>query len=183
MGVITGLMGSGKTTLLYHLFGEPPPDLYTSTGVAEQSFRGLLHHTLHLSAGTWERLSHKDIRELLAPLIRAGMREAAVDYLASRLMHDLNPTATTSVPTNPLDPAPSFTSATALDHCSKSITVVQDNTPLSLINAPTSPEKWHAVVEKVEITKSSPSCQKMVPLVQIDSPIQCLTTSSWRWPT
>ena len=113
MGVITGLMGSGKTTLLYHLFGEPPPDLYTSTGVAEQSFRGLLHHTLHLSARTWQRLSHKDIRELLAPLIRAGMRKAAVDYLASRLMHDLNPTSTTSVPTNPLDPAPSSTSATA----------------------------------------------------------------------
>ena len=113
MGVITGLMGSGKTTLLYHLFGEPPPDLYTSTGVAEQSFRGLLHHTLHLSARTWQRLSHKDIRELLAPHIRAGMREAAVDYLASRLVHDLNPTATTSVPTNPLDPAPTSTSATA----------------------------------------------------------------------
>ena len=113
MGVITGLMGSGKTTLLYHLFGEPPPDLYTSTGVAEQSFRGLLHHTLHLSARTWQRLSHKDIRELLAPLIMAGTREAAVDYLASRLMHDLNPTATTSVPTDPLDPAPSSTSATA----------------------------------------------------------------------
>ena len=113
MVVITGLMGSGKTTLLYHLFGEPPPDLYTSTGVAEQSFRGLLHHTLHLSARTWQRLSHKDIRELLAPLIMAGMREAAVDYLASRLMHDLNPTATTSVPTDPLDPAPSSTSATA----------------------------------------------------------------------
>ena len=112
VGVITGLMGSGKTTLLYHLFGEPPPDLYTSTGVAEQSFRGLLHHTLHLSARTWERLSHRDIRELLAPLIRAGMREADVDYLASRLMHNLNPTATTSVPTNPPDPAPSSTSAT-----------------------------------------------------------------------
>ena len=113
MGVITGLMGSGKTTLLYHLFGEPPPDLYTSTGVTEQSFRGLLHHTLHLSARTWQRLSHKDIRELLAPLIRAGMRKAAVDYLAVRLMHDLNLTATTSVPTNQLDPAPSSTSATA----------------------------------------------------------------------
>ena len=92
VGVITGLMSSGKTTLLYHLFGEPPPDLYTSTGVTEQSFRGLLHHTLHLSARTWQRLSHKDIRELLAPLIRAGMR---------------NPTATTSAPTNPLDPAAS----------------------------------------------------------------------------
>ena len=147
MGVITGLMGSGKTTLLYHLFGEPPPDLYTSTGVAEQSFRGLLHHTLHLSANTWQRLSHKDIRELLAPLIRAGMREAAVDYLASRLMYDLNPTASTGVPTNPLDPAPSSTSATAS-------VPSKTEASLSLIKSP--PLPW---------TKS-PSCQEMVPLVQ-----------------
>ena len=146
MGVITGLMGSGKTTLLYHLFGEPPPDLYTSTGVAEQSFRGLLHHTLHLSARTWQRLSHKDIRELLAPLIRAGMREAAVDYLASRLMHDLNPTATTSVPTNTLDPAPSSTSATAS---------VPSKTEASL--SPTKPPP---------LPRKSPSCQEMIPLVQ-----------------
>ena len=147
MVVITGLMGSGKTTLLYHLFGEPPPDLYTSTGVAEQSFRGLLHHTLHLSARTWQRLSHKDISKLLAPLIRAGMREAAVDYLASRLMHDLNLTANTSAPTNPLDPAPSSTSATAS---------VPSKTEASLSPTKSPPLPW---------TKS-PSCQEMVPLVQ-----------------
>ena len=147
MGVITGLMGSGKTTLLYHLFGEPPPDLYTSTGIAEQSFRGLLHHTLHLSARTWQRLSHKDIRELLAPLIRAGMRKSAVDYLASRLMHDHNPTATTSAPTNPLDPSPSSTSATAS---------VPSKTETSLSPTKSPPLPW---------TKS-PSCQEMVPLVQ-----------------
>ena len=140
MGVITGLMGSGKTTLLYHLFGEPPPDLYTSTGVAEQSFRGLLHHTLHLSARTWQRLSHKDIRELLAPLIRAGMREAVADYLARRLTHDLNPT-------NPLDPAPSSTSATA-------------SVP-SKTGASHSPTKY----PPLPWTKS-PSCQEMVTLVQ-----------------
>ena len=143
VGVITGLMSSGKTTLLYHLFGEPPPDLYTSTGVAEQSFRGLLHHILHLSVGTWQRLSHKDIRELLAPLIRAGMREADVDALASRLMHDVNPTATTSVPTNPLDPAPSSTSATV-----------------------SVPSKTEASLPPTTLQQKSPSCQEIVPLVQ-----------------
>ena len=89
VGVITGLMGSGKTTLLCHLFGEAPPDLYTSTGVAEKSLRGLLHHIVHLLAGTWQRLSYKDIRELLAPLIQAGVREADVHILATRLMRDL----------------------------------------------------------------------------------------------
>ena len=146
MGVITGLIASGKTTLLYHLFGQPPPDLYTSTGVAEQSFRGLLHHILHLSAGTWQRLSHRDIRELLAPLIRAGMREADVYSLANRLMHDVNPTATTSVPTNSLDPAPSSTSATAS---------VPSKTEASL------PPTKHPPPQQ-----KSPSCQEIVPLVQ-----------------
>ena len=59
VGVITGLTGSGKTTLLHHLFGLPPPGLYTSTGVADESVRGLLHHTVHMSAGAWKRLSHR----------------------------------------------------------------------------------------------------------------------------
>ena len=145
VGVITGPMGSGKTTLLCRLFGEPPPDLYTSTGVAEQSFRGLLHHTMHISAGTWERLSHKDIRELLAPLISAGMREADVDALASRLMHDINPTSV-PVPSNPLNLAPSSTSATA-SVLSKREATLSPTKPLSL------PEK-------------SATCKEMVPLVK-----------------
>ena len=143
MGVITGPIGAGKTTLLCRLFGEPPPGLYTSTGVTKQSLRGLLHHTLHLSAGAWQRLSHRDIRELLAPLIKAGMREADVDALANRLMHDINPT---SAPTNALDPAPSSTSATG--------------SVLSKREATLSPTKPTSLPEK------SPTCQEMVPLVK-----------------
>ena len=88
---ITGLMGSGKTTLLHHLFGEAPPDLYTSTGVAEQSLRGLLHHVVHLSAGAWERITYKNIREFLAPLIRIGVNEARIDSLACRLVKQTLP--------------------------------------------------------------------------------------------
>ena len=168
MGVITGLMGSGKTTLLYHLFGEPPPDLYTSTGVAEQSFRGLLHHTLHLSARTWQRLSHKDIRELLAPLIRAGMRKAAVDYLASRPMHDLNPTATTSVPTNPLDLAASVHLDPAPIPRASLWSKIKAFFSPQWSHLQTSPERdtLARIIENVETTTSSPSCQEMVPLVQ-----------------
>ena len=90
VGVITGLMGSGKTTLLHHLFGMAPPDHYTSTGITGQSFRGFLHHVIRLSAGAWHRLSYNDIREFLAPLIRAGMKEADVHSLSSRLMEDLS---------------------------------------------------------------------------------------------
>ena len=90
VAVITGLMGSGKTTLLYHLFGLPPPDFYTSTGIAERSFRGFLHHIVRLSAGTWQRLSYNDIREFLAQLIRAGMKKADVRSLSTRLMRDFS---------------------------------------------------------------------------------------------
>ena len=85
-------MGSGKTTLLHHLFGMAPPDLYTSTGVAEQSFRGLLHHIVQrLSAGAWKRINYQNILEFLAPLIRAGMNKARVDTLASNLMQSIDP--------------------------------------------------------------------------------------------
>ena len=95
VGVITGLMGSGKTTLLHRLFGTAPPELYTSTGVAEQSFRGFLHHTVRMSAdGTWQRITYEDIRKYLAPLIKAGMTKEKVDTFAQRILHssDLSPT-------------------------------------------------------------------------------------------
>ena len=140
VGVITGPMGSGKTTLLCRLFGEPPPDLYTSTGVAEQSFRGLLHHILHLSAGAWQRLSHRDIRKLLAPLIKAGMREADIDALSSRLMHDINPT---SIPSNPLVPATSSTASVL--------------------------SKREATLSLKSLPEKSQTCQEMVPLVKSTS--------------
>ena len=92
MGVITGLMGAGKTTLLCHLFGLAPPNLYTSTGVAERAFRGLLHHIVQLkSAGEWEHFSYEKIREYLAPLIQAGMKEANVHALAVKFIQAANP--------------------------------------------------------------------------------------------
>ncbi|CAI7988520.1 Insulin-like growth factor 2 mRNA-binding protein 3-B [Geodia barretti] len=87
VGVITGLMGAGKTTLLFHLFGLAPPDLYTSTGVTERSFRGLLRHIMHLVGGAWKRLSYENIREFLAPLIQVGMKEDNVHHLAVSIMH------------------------------------------------------------------------------------------------
>ena len=93
VGVITGLMGSGKTTLLCHLFGKAPPDLYTSTGVAEKSLRGMLHHMVqHLSDNkAWKRLSKEDICELIAPFIRGKLKKSRVDILAHELMQSIDP--------------------------------------------------------------------------------------------
>ena len=145
VGVITGLMGSGKTTLLHHLFGMASPDLYTSTGVAEQSLRGLLHHIMHLSSGTGQHLSYKHICKLLAPLIQAGVREADVHILA---MCDLGaeagkpplPTSNVAIPQvapkEKVNPSPPITIS-------------------PLVSPPVSPL----------VQEPSPSCQEIVPLV------------------
>ena len=83
MAVLTGITGSGKTWLLNRLFYRQPPDLYSSTGLAEQSFRGLLHHIGSVALGSWKLLSHKNILEFLAPLFYTGMPEADVLSLAA----------------------------------------------------------------------------------------------------
>ena len=70
MSTLTGLTGSGKTCLLSCLFGKDPPVLYTSTGLAEKSERGVFHYIGNMS---FKLLSNKDILEFLAPLIQAGM--------------------------------------------------------------------------------------------------------------
>ena len=112
VAVITGLMGSGKTTLLSRLFNRPPPDIYTSTGLAEQSCRCLLHHIGCMSVGSWRLLSEEDIREFLATLFRAGMTEANLASLSANLSSP--PPVETSLESVPL----STTSSTATELCS-----------------------------------------------------------------
>ena len=98
VSTVTGLTGSGKTCLLSRLFGKDPPDLYTSTGIAEKSERGLFHHIGNVS---FELLSDKDILEFLAPLIQAGMTEANVVSLATNLLGLDASKVTTSTPSLP----------------------------------------------------------------------------------
>ena len=67
VSVLTGLMGSGKTCLLSRIFNQPPPSVYTSTGVAEQSRRGWLHHMGSMSTScSWQPFSHENVLEFLA---------------------------------------------------------------------------------------------------------------------
>ena len=73
IAVIVGLMGSGKTWLLSRLFGIEPPDCYSSTGVANPSVRGLLHHIANLAFGSWELLPEQSVLGLFAPLLSAGI--------------------------------------------------------------------------------------------------------------
>ena len=145
VAVITGLMGSGKTTLLSRLFNRPPPDLYTSTGLAEQSCRSLLHHIGCMSVGTWRLLSDEDIREFLATLFRAGMTEANLASLTANLMHAMDPPDATASDANPLpSQAPMETSS--------------ESVPLS---TPSS-----TATELCSLPKKSPTSQAMVNLVK-----------------
>ena len=92
MAAITGLMGSGKTWFLSRLFQKQPPDLYTSTGLAEQSFRSLLHHIGAMTGiSAWKLLSNKDILEVLAPLFIGGMTEANMASVTADLIAMADP--------------------------------------------------------------------------------------------
>ena len=66
MSVLTGLMGAGKTCFLKRIFNLTPPTHYTSTGVTEQSCRGLFHHTGTVSSNSLDLFSHSDVLEILA---------------------------------------------------------------------------------------------------------------------
>ena len=142
VAVITGLMGSGKTTLLSRLFNRPPPDNYTSTGLAEQSFRSLLHHIGHMAGGSWKLLSHKDIREFLAPLFLAGMTEADMASLTANLMRAMAPPDTTTGHALPSPANPSMETS-------------PEATPQS------SPPS-----ESLSLPKKSPTSQAMVSLIK-----------------
>ena len=99
IAVITGLTGSGKTWLLSRLFNKQPPEHYTSTGVFEQSLRGLLHHIGNMSLRSWRPFSHRNMLEFLASILHAGMPPADVMDLAAKVFNDdLQDSATISSP-------------------------------------------------------------------------------------
>ena len=95
---MVGIVGSGKTWLIHRLFQLKPPDRYTSTGVAEKSFHGLLHRIANMDS--WKLLSQEDILEFLAPLLKAGLTKADIASLAKTFTE-----AEASQPTAAVSPA------------------------------------------------------------------------------
>ena len=84
IAVIVGIMGSGKTCLIHRLFHMNPPAQYVSTGIAEQSFRGLMHHVANVRS--WKRFSQEqDILEFLAPFFPTGFADATEPQAAASL--------------------------------------------------------------------------------------------------
>ena len=145
VAVVTGLMGSGKTWFLSRLFHRPPPDLYTSTGLAEQSFRGLLHHIGAMTGiDSWKLFSNKDILELLAPLFLGGMTEANMASVTANLIAMADPPDPAT--SNPLPlPAPPSTKTSP------------ETAPLSLLPFPTKP---------LSLPQESPTGQAMINIVK-----------------
>ena len=83
VAVITGLMGSGKTWLLSRLFNQLPPELYTSTGVAEASIQSLLHRFANVPANSWEPFSRNQMQQLLARLFQLRGVEPSASVAAT----------------------------------------------------------------------------------------------------
>ena len=92
VAVVVGIAGSGKTWLISRLFRVKPPDRYTSTGVAEQSLRGLIHQIAMKKS--WERLSPEDLLKIFASFIHGGLPEADIASLAKNFTEEeeLEPT-------------------------------------------------------------------------------------------
>ena len=110
VAVLTGLMGSGKTWFLARLFNQKPPHLYTSTGIAEQSCRGLLHRIGNISLESWELFSARKVLEYLACRFHEDLPPANVAQLAEKIatLADPAPTSTSSsgAPPPPLPSTP-----------------------------------------------------------------------------
>ena len=157
VAVITGLMGSGKTWLLSRLFNQLPPDLYTSTGVAERSLRSLLHHIINLSSSCWEPFNYEQTLEFLAGLFHGSIPDSDV-ALADKALYAL-PTTTTQASLAPL--SSSFSMKTT---SSPSLQASSTTFPSSTSTAQSS--TMQSMVDKVKAPKSS-SSQEVLELVHM----------------
>ena len=126
LAVVVGIAGSGKTSLISRLFREKPPDRYTSTGVAEQSLRGLMQHIANRKS--WERLSLQQIFKIFASFLQAGLPEADIASLAKNFTEEEEPEPTQDPSKEELsppqlstpEPEPSGTSSSAPSSSSSS---------------------------------------------------------------
>ena len=113
ISVLTGLMGSGKTCLLSRIFNKPPPSVYTSTGIAEQSFRGWFHHIGSISSSTLEPFSHDRTLKYLADHFYQSFNPADTVHERITNDHDSSPVISTEN-TMPLQTATPSSSVSTL---------------------------------------------------------------------
>ena len=157
VAVITGLMGSGKTWLLSRLFNQLPPELYTSTGVAEASIRSLLHRLANVSANSWEPFSRDLIQQLLAGLfqLRGVEPSASVAATPASPSSSLPPTSQQSSSTTRTTPAAQRSRGTP------------KVSPASLPSPAPKSSTMQSMVRLVKTAKSSSDVMEMLELVHM----------------
>ena len=69
IAVVAGINGAGKSCVISRFFGINPPDVYSSTGITDRSYRGLAHHIASLGFDSWELLLGNSMLEICAPLV------------------------------------------------------------------------------------------------------------------
>ena len=157
VAIIVGIVGSGKTWLIHRLFRISPPARYTSTGVAEKSFRGLLHRIANMDS--WKLLSQEDILEFLAPLLKAGLTKADIVSLAKTSIEGEAPQPTVS-------PAKTCIEGEAPQPTVSPAKITKD-VPQPTATVP-SPSRSHATVAQPQPEKNY-ATQAMINLVQTAS--------------
>ena len=157
ISILTGLMGSGKTWLLSRLFHQIPPGLYTSTGVAQQSFRGLLHHIGNLSMETWREFLPENILEFLSYRFREELPPANISTLAAQIT-DTSEVSSLSIP------AVTFPTASSIELGPPSPKQVKA-TP----SAPTPSSTSQSMVRLVKAPKGSPILSMLELIHMIDT--------------
>ena len=164
VAVLTGLMGSGKTWLLSRLFNQHPPDLYTSTGVAEQSLRSFLQHMINISPSCWEPFNYDQILEFLANLLHKTLvGESNVEPSPSEGKAVLS--VPPSVP-SALLPLPSSSHAT---EAASPPTAQSSPTTVSTSTAVTESSTMQSIVGKVKAPKSYSSNEILELVHMIDT--------------
>ena len=157
VAVITGLMGSGKTWLLSRLFNQLPPEFYTSTGVAEQSLRGLLHHMANVSSNSWEPFSRSQILQLLACIFQ----------LLPRSLESSASVATASAPPSPSTTSPSSSTTTPATSSLGTRNASSNTSPESSVDPKTS--TMQSMVRLVKSSKSSEILEMLELVHMIDT--------------
>ena len=64
--VVSGINGAGKSCVISRFFGINPSDVYSSTTIADRSYRSLLHHVASLGIKSFQILSGNSMLEICA---------------------------------------------------------------------------------------------------------------------
>ena len=166
ISVLTGLMGAGKTCFLSRVFNQVPPSLYTSTGVAEQSCRGLFHHMGTMSS--WELFSHQNILEYLAHLFHQDLPPADMARLAQEIA-SLDPAAGDAPLPLPAPPTTTPSSLTSTsDKATSTATVAPKASPKPATTTKES-DTSHSMMRLVKAPQDSDSPSRLELIQMIDT--------------